>query len=106
MLSVLIALSYIIFDDVTNKLNSEIQFEAARINQCQKDYEENNCESNKRLPALEEYCQEKDKCRFENPRSVVMKSTAITVLVAEVINGFINTLEVKSLIVLFSFIFG
>jgi hypothetical protein len=97
---------YIIWDDVKNKLETKMQIEAARINQCNLDYDTNRCAPHTRLPALEEFCQNLDICRFENPKSVVMTSSTITILVAEVINGLINTLAVKSILVIFGFLFG
>lgn len=106
LLFMFVSMCYIIWDDVKNKLETKMQIQASRINQCQLDYESNKCAPPTRLPALEEYCQNLDICRFENPRSVVMTSSTITILVAEVINGFISTLAAKSLVVIFTFLFG
>jgi len=83
-----------------------MQHEASRISQCEKEYRDNQCEPHLRIPAAEKFCQEKDLCRFQNPRSIVMTSKTVSVLAAEVINGLLSTLEVKAIVVLFTFLFG
>ena len=89
-----------------NKIESDVSHESARIATCEKDFHDNKCHDHQRVPLMKDQCEVLDKCRFENPRAVVMTSKAVTILVGNVINGLLTTLETKSLVVMFTFLFG
>ena len=84
-------------EDVENRINIEF-LEIERNNAiCLKEYKENQCEPENRIPVLENFCNEKEKCFHRNAHTEIGKTrTTITVLI-EIINEIFARLTWSSL---------
>ena len=70
--------------------------EEERITQCEKDYKNNKCDPDIRKPALEDFCNELEKCLRENYYQNICTSKLCAQLLAEVLNTFVGCLEFKT----------
>jgi len=93
-------------DDVYKKQQAEVQHEMLKIEQCAKDYRINGCDPGTRLPALENYCQEKEKCLNTDPVKAVHSTTMTASIFAHILNELIEPLGFKTIIVLLLTLFG
>ena len=93
MILLLIALK----DDIYNRINYEINDIARENSLCLKEYKENQCEVDTRIPALEDFCNQKEKCFLRNGLLEIGKTkTTITVLI-EIINEIFEKLTWNSI---------
>jgi len=90
-------------EDLHKKRAHEMGTILLEINQCTKDFHENRCEPETRLPAVEEYCLQVEKCMLQDPMKVVQSSKMTAALIAEIINEFIDPLGFKAIGVFFLF---
>jgi len=90
-------------EDLHKKRAHEMEVILLEIGQCTKDYVDNRCEPEKRLPAVEEYCLQTEKCMSQDPMKVIQSSKMTAALVAEIINEFIDPLGFKAIGVFFVF---
>ena len=93
-------------DDIQKKRAQEMEAILIEINQCTKDYVDNRCEPETRLPPIEDYCMEKEKCMMQDPVKVVQASKMTALILAEILNEFVGALEVKTIIFFFIALFG
>jgi hypothetical protein len=93
-------------DDVYKKQETEIQHELLKMEQCSKDYKINGCDPSTRLPALEVFCQEKEKCLNSDPRKAVHNSRMTAAIFAHILNDLIEPLGFKTIAVLVVTLFG
>lgn len=86
-----------LYSDVKNRINYEKLKNEHEIKICLKDYNENLCEKETRIPALEEFCIEKQRC-FERNHLIEIGLTKASVhIFAEILNEFFNTITLKAL---------
>ena len=97
---------YSIRDDVKKKHDHEIQLKMLVIEQCAKDYKIHQCNAVIRLPALEQYCIDKEQCLNQDPIRDVHSSKMTATIVATIINEFIERLGIKTLVFLCVIFFG
>eukprot|EP01016_Furgasonia_blochmanni_P034667 TRINITY_DN3768_c0_g2_i7.p1 TRINITY_DN3768_c0_g2~~TRINITY_DN3768_c0_g2_i7.p1 ORF type:complete len:134 (+),score=13.86 TRINITY_DN3768_c0_g2_i7:287-688(+) len=76
------------------------------ISKCENDYKENRCEPGNRVPAIESYCVELEKCMNKNPHHAQGSSRITSALLADILNGFVENLSIKTIIVILSLFFG
>jgi hypothetical protein len=79
------------------KLQTENDLLTMEINRCHKDYFANKCEPHQRVPALEDYCNEKAKCMNRDPMIVNKNMKILVKLLAEIINDFFEPLTYKAI---------
>ncbi|KAI7906385.1 Di-sulfide bridge nucleocytoplasmic transport domain-containing protein [Cokeromyces recurvatus] len=63
---------------------------------CQQQYELNRCSPNTRLPAIQDLCREWERCMMRP--LAVSKSKVLAETLAEMVNGFLNTLTLKTMV--------
>ena len=104
----MIIVIFILKEDITNRINYEIKDIERNNILCIKEYNENKCDPETRIPALEYFCNEKEKCFLRDSELEIGKTrTTITVLI-EIINEIFEKLTWNSIfglvIVYFCFI--
>lgn len=84
-------------EDVENRINIEF-LEIERNNAiCLKEYKENQCEPESRIPVLENFCNEKEKCFNRNPHTEIAKTRTTIIVFIEIINEIFTRLTWNSL---------
>jgi hypothetical protein len=80
-------------EDISNRINNEI-LEVERNNAiCLKEYKDNKCDPETRIPVLENFCNDKEKCFLRNSQLEIGKTrTTITILI-EIINEIFERLS-------------
>ncbi|KAF3007453.1 hypothetical protein E8E13_004199 [Curvularia kusanoi] len=86
----------------STKHQSEIMVEIA---QCVKNYRENRCEPETRVPAMEMACGNWETCMSRDPQKLARASVTVKTF-ANIINGFFDAFSYKSLISIAILIFG
>lgn len=85
-------------EDITNRINNEMQ-EIERKNMlCLKEYEENQCHPEMRIPALEDFCNENEKCFSRNAVLEIGKTRTTVIILVEIINEIFEKLNWKSML--------
>ena len=79
------------------KKETERELLVIEITKCTKDYSENRCSPSERVKALEDYCNEKDKCMSRDPSNVNKSLNVMAKLLAEIINDFFEPLTYKTI---------
>lgn len=69
----------------------------SEISQCSKQYVENRCSPELRVPAMERACLTWETCMKRNP-SVVGRAKLSAETFAEIINGFIEPISYKTMV--------
>ena len=104
VISVLLFCIFTIFLDSKNEYQTMVQEERHKIEMCVKSYDENKCHPNQRVPQLEKYCQELEKCMESDPEKVAKRTVAFSTLVAENANKLFGRLEYRTIFVMALFI--
>ncbi|KAF1933019.1 uncharacterized protein M421DRAFT_416619 [Didymella exigua CBS 183.55] len=94
-----------VFADInieSDKHHSEIMVEIA---QCAKNYRENRCEPDTRVPAMEMACGNWETCMSRDPQKLARASVTVKAC-ARIINSFFEEFSYKSMIFLTIIIFG
>ncbi|KAL1641976.1 hypothetical protein SLS61_009903 [Didymella pomorum] len=94
-----------VFADInieSDKHHSEIMVEIA---QCAKNYRENRCEPDTRVPAMEMACGNWETCMSRDPQKLARASVTVRAC-ARIINSFFEEFSYKSMIFLTIIIFG
>lgn len=94
--------------DVQTKVAMEINRINAEIAHCQRQYQENRCHPDHRVPAMEAACTAWQTCIDGGPNSVGSLSTAklAAETFADIINGLIEPISYKTLFFILSSLFG
>lgn len=77
----------------------------SEISQCSKQYIENRCSPELRVPAMEKACLAWESCMKRDP-SVVGRAKLSAETFAEIINGFIEPISYKTMIFILTALFG
>jgi hypothetical protein len=75
------------------------------ISQCSKQYVENRCSPDMRVPAMEKACSVWENCMKKDP-SVVGRAKLSAETFAEIINGFIEPISYKTMVFILAALFG
>ena len=67
------------------------------ISKCRIDYFENRCLPSERVRALEEYCDDKERCMNQDPNNINKNTKIFAKLLAEIINDFFEPLSYKTM---------
>lgn len=95
--SLLTLFIYTLSTDVKSRIQ-ELSFERrADVLQCAKAYVDNHCEPGKRLPALARKCSEWEEC-MGRETDVGGKTRVVAETLAEVINGFVEVMSLKTMV--------
>jgi hypothetical protein len=83
--------------DIGNEQKYASDENQARVAQCEREYQENNCADKENiLPALVSFCQEREDCVTFKP-SDIARSTIAARHLGTLINEFLNPLSYKAL---------
>src|SRR3990167_7558649 len=104
VISVLLFCIATIFLDSKNEYQTMVLEERHKIETCAKNYDENRCHPNQRVPQLEKFCQELEKCMESDPEKVAKRTVAFSTLVAENANKLFGRLEYRTIFVMALFI--
>lgn len=91
--------------DVQIKVNEELSTIMTEISQCAKQYVENRCSPELRVPAMEKACTSWENCMKRDP-SVVGRAKLSAETFAEIINSFIEPISYKTMIFMLTALFG
>lgn len=72
----------------------------AQIANCHKNYMQNQCAPNFRVPAMELSCTEWERCMNQDPAKV-SRAKVSAATIAEILNGFVNELHWKTMACIF-----
>ena len=89
-------LYYSMQQDLNEQYESEMILYHAKRDKCEYEYEINECQPDRRRPALHEYCQIRETCMNTPPQAGVKVISAASGLLAEVINSFSERLTLTS----------
>ncbi|KAF8537699.1 Di-sulfide bridge nucleocytoplasmic transport domain-containing protein [Trichophaea hybrida] len=93
---ILFACFRVVRDDMDHRVQEAASEVVAQIANCNKNYVQNHCAPNIRVPAMEHACTEWERCMNQDPAKVGRaKVSAATI--AEILNGFVNELHWKTL---------
>lgn len=106
VLALLFSIAYVLVMDVNKKTGSEIKQMNERIRICSKEYLDNRCEPETRVPMLETFCREKELCMSQDTRFDIKTTQMMAQIVANSLNGLILGLEYKTIFVLVLFFLG
>ena len=76
----------------------------AEITKCAKDYVDNRCGSDKRLPALEIVCDNWEHCMYRDPNGIGRARVSAHTF-AQIFNSFIEPISYKAMVWLISFVY-
>ncbi|KAI9305933.1 Di-sulfide bridge nucleocytoplasmic transport domain-containing protein [Cunninghamella echinulata] len=85
-------------EDVKSKMTIYESESLERYFICSQEYDRNRCHPSTRLPAMEEECRQWQQCLYTP--AWVGKTKVLAETFAEIINGFIDTISLKAIIVL------
>lgn len=94
----------VISKDIELKFQSYIIDAKYEISRCTKEYVKNKC-SSKRVPAIENICNQLEKCMNRDPQ-LIAKSKITAETFADILNGFIKPISWKSVFLLNTILFG
>lgn len=107
LVATLIYLGYLVVStlraDINQKVEMWISDALNEISACSKDYYRNKChndDQHTRAPALEQTCNEWEKCMNRDPQQLA-RSMVTAETLADVLNAFVHRLSLKSLATLF-----
>jgi len=106
---ILLLIASIIFtirEDFARKRQEERDIAMIEIQNCARDYIRNECEPERRVKAAEKFCMEKEICMNQDPTMAVKTTKMTAALAAEILNEFVDPLELKTLIFFFTLLFG
>ena len=92
--------------DIAKKEQEEQTNHEIDNDRCRKDYIENQCDPSLRRPALEKYCTELEKCFARRSDNSVHSSHMTAELIAKILNGFVEGLELKTIIFILTLTLG
>ncbi|KAH8741999.1 hypothetical protein FG386_002374 [Cryptosporidium ryanae] len=102
---------YIVFGVIfviKNDIESKIQISTTNIieemNLCSKQYVDNKCQPDLRVPAMESKCNEWERCMSQNPTIIARKSIFTAQIIGEILNTFFDQISFKSALFIFGFI--
>jgi hypothetical protein len=104
ILAFVIQIGLMIKHDVDIKVESYVMEVMHEIDICARNYQENRCEPESRVPAIEKDCNVWQACMEKNPL-LVGRSKLSAQTVAEAINAFIEPISFKTILVIFLFVF-
>jgi hypothetical protein len=99
-------LIYIVAQDIIKKTHQEVILVNEQIRQCTKEYLDNRCSPETRVPMLEKYCSEREACIAQDPLEEVRSTEALAKTIADVLNSLVSPLEHKTIFVLVLFFLG
>ncbi len=84
----------------------DLEVEDLKVEQknCMKEYYENKCHYEIRVPAIEKFCWEKEKCLNKNPEKIGISSFLLAKISGEFFKSFLEAFDWKSLI-FFTFLY-
>jgi hypothetical protein len=83
--------------DVQIKVDEQLSAILGEISQCSKQYVENRCSPDLRVPAMEKACIMWESCMKRDP-SVIGRAKLSAETFAEIINGFIEPISYKTMV--------
>lgn len=83
--------------DVQIKVDEQLSTILSEISQCSKQYVENRCSPELRVPAMEKACMMWEQCMKRDP-SVIGRAKLSAETFAEIINGFIEPISYKTMV--------
>ncbi|KAF6221755.1 hypothetical protein HO133_001723 [Letharia lupina] len=100
---------YGIFSTISNDITERAMMESSEILAemavCAREFQENKCERDSRVPAMETVCNSWEKCMQRDPYKVG-RSRLSAGMFAEIVNSFIEPISLKAIIVSVSVIVG
>lgn len=100
---------YGIFSTISNDITERAMMESSEILAemavCAREFKENKCERDSRVPAMETVCNRWEKCMQRDPYKVG-RSRLSAGMFAEIVNSFIEPISLKAMIVSVSIIVG
>jgi len=97
ILALVLVCAYTLHCDVQRKLQLSAKEASIEIEQCAQNYLENKCDPQERVPFANDYCREMEKCMSRDPYEVTLSSSLGAMLLAEVLNSFVEPLTFKTL---------
>ncbi|GAA5851361.1 hypothetical protein JCM8547_004218 [Rhodosporidiobolus lusitaniae] len=97
ILSLLLLFLYTLYHDIQARLSSLTVELRAEIIQCAKAYVDNRCAPETRIPAMESRCAGWEEC-MNREIVVVGKTRVVAETLAEVVNGFVDVLNLKTML--------
>lgn len=88
-------------EDLTNRLQYEIKDFERKKQICIEEYYKNECEPEKRVPFLIDYCVEREKCLKSNAELEIGKTRTTFIVFIEIINEISEKLSWNSLFLIF-----
>lgn len=100
LLSIFIYFFYLIVSTVRYDIDQKVEEYStdilAEMSKCSHEYVRNNCMPGKRVPALETMCNNWERCMNQDP-AVVGRAKVSAETFAEILNGFIEPISLKSM---------
>ncbi|KAJ1963120.1 hypothetical protein GGI12_002237, partial [Dipsacomyces acuminosporus] len=94
---------------IQRDVNSKVQEYSAEILQeiaaCSKQYSDNRCDPDMRVPAMEQACRAWENCMRRDPTKVGRAKVSAETL-AEIVNGFIEPISLKTMVFFIGMFFG
>jgi len=97
---------FTIREDFARKRQEERDIAIIEIQNCAREYFRNECEPEKRVKAAEKFCTEKEICMNQDPMMSVKTTKMTAALAADILNEFVDPLELKTIIFFFTLLFG
>ncbi|KAL2056258.1 hypothetical protein ABVK25_003281 [Lepraria finkii] len=105
----LIYVLYVVYSTISSDIDEKVMLESSEILAemavCARDYSENKCEKESRVPAMEIVCNNWERCMQRDPYKVG-RSRLSAGMFAEIFNSFIEPISLKAIIVSISVIVG
>ncbi|KAG7665749.1 uncharacterized protein J8A68_000769 [[Candida] subhashii] len=109
IVSIILYLIYIFMKTIQSDINHKLELHTMEaiheISQCSTQYIRNRCNQQERVPAIEKECLILEKCQNRDPGQLA-KSKITAETFAEIINGFLNGISWKSLLLTNGLIWG
>lgn len=93
--------SFTLKEDLANRLQYEIKDFERKKQICIEEYYKNECEPEKRVPFLIDYCNEREKCLNSNAELEIGKTRTTFSVFVEIINEIADKLSWNSLFLIF-----
>lgn len=97
---------YVVGQDIWKKTQKEITLVNDQITICTKEYFDNRCSPETRVPMLEQFCNEREACMARDAIETVRSTEAFAKMIADVLNALVSPLEAKTILVLVLLLFG
>ncbi|KAF7455957.1 Di-sulfide bridge nucleocytoplasmic transport domain protein [Cryptosporidium felis] len=101
---VVFGVTLVIKNDIESKIQISVTSIIDEMNICSKQYVDNKCQPDQRVPAMEDKCIEWEKCMSQNPTIIARKSIFTAQIIGEIINTFFDQISFKSAFFIFGFI--